>query len=91
MPAPFRSGTLAREAAADRLRGAVDRRLLLGHRSNVRGPERRLFVADQLGSDRLHASGRQQQSVDHVGHEYAADRGLGRHRIKFAASQIAIR
>ena len=33
------------------------RALVMGHRSDVRAPERRLSVADQFGSDRFHDLG----------------------------------
>jgi hypothetical protein len=49
---PWKVAKLARGAAADRLRRAVDRTLVLGHRGDL--PERRPSVAEQLGTDRLH-------------------------------------
>jgi hypothetical protein len=70
---PLETGELACDAAADRLRGALYRRFVVGHRGDVRRPDRRLSVAEQFDADRLHAADRQQQPVHHARSERAAD------------------
>ena len=67
---------LADDAAANRVRGDLDRLLVLGDCGDVRRPERRLSIAELFGTDRLHAAGREQQPVRDGGREHAADRWL---------------
>ena len=63
------------QARRQRITFAVDRRLVLGDRGHVRGPQRGLPIAEQLGTHRLYATCRIVEPVHHRGLQHDPDRG----------------